>query len=75
MKTEKRIIAFALSIIMLLGIMILSAGAAAPDVPSADITYDSDNEWENTLVINENITVKIYGVTHENSGTAASAIK
>lgn len=45
-------------------------------IPEADIIYDSDSNWEGTLEINENKTVKISGITHSNQGTTyGSAIK
>lgn len=45
-------------------------------IPEADTIYDSDSNWEGTLEINENKTVKISGITHSNQGTVyGSAIK
>ena len=45
-------------------------------IPEADTIYDSDNNWEGTLEINENKTVKISSITHSNQGTDyGSAIK
>ena len=54
----------------------ISVKASDFPVPTADVTYDGDHDWEGTLVINENKTVKISGVTHSNDGTEYySAIK
>lgn len=48
-------------------------------IPAADVTYDNEaipGGWEDgTLLIDENKTVKIRGVTHENSGEDGSPIK
>ncbi len=42
-------------------------------IPSADVTYTEDNEWDGTLVIDQNKTVKISGINHDNTGTDAGA--
>ena len=68
-----RSVALFAAVLVVFGMMpLLPAGTgavyAADDVPSADVTYSADNEWEGTLVIDENKTVKISGITHENTG-------
>lgn len=51
--------------------------ATAASVPVADVTYTEDNNWEGTLEISQNITVKLSGLEHVNEGTTyrGSAIK
>lgn len=43
-------------------------------IPEADTIYDSDNNWEGTLEINENKTVKISSITHSNQGTTYGSV-
>ena len=46
----------------------MSAGTAQADtIPTADVTYTED--WVGTLEIDDNTTVKISGVNHDNTGT------
>lgn len=53
----------------------VSVPVLAVDIPDADVTYGSDNNWEGTLVISENKTVKISSVEHSNVGEDGSAIR
>lgn len=65
---------FSICMILFVGAIICVRASVFP-IPEASVTYDSDNDWEGTLVIDQNETVKISGITHENTGTYASAIK
>ena len=48
----------------------------ADSIPTADTIYNAENDWEGTLTLNHNCTVKIIDVTHSNEGTGnAAAIK
>ncbi len=40
---------------------------ADDEIPSVDVTYTED--WEGTLLLDQNQTVKISGITHSNDGT------
>ena len=56
--------------------MIAARVYAEGSVPVPDITYTSDSDWEGTLEVNEDKTIELNGVTHDNSGTTyGSAIK
>ena len=61
-----------------LGILLISFffvnNVKALDIPVADVTYDSTNDWEGTLVIDADQTVKISGINHENTGTTYGAV-
>ena len=48
----------------------------ALNIPTADVTYDVNNDWEGTLIINTDQTIKISGINHSNNGpTYKSVIK
>lgn len=57
----------------------LCARASNFDIPTPDVTYGVGGDypdWEGTLEVNENKTVKISGITHDNTETTyGSAIK
>lgn len=63
---------FSLCIALFVG-MIVAVGESNFPIPEVDVTYNSDNNWEGTLKINENKTVKISGVIHSNEGTSYGA--
>ena len=65
MKKIRKITAVVLALVFALG---MSAVSSAADIPEPEITYNAENNWEGTLVIDENKTVLISGVTHENTG-------
>ena len=68
--SKKKFIAIAL--VMVMGMLLNAFPAktfAAGNVPEADETYYDDNDWEGTLVIAENKTIKLSGITHNNDGT------
>lgn len=83
MKNGKRIKAKLVTVLTaVLTVFVMMPQMAAPAnaegwvVPEANYTHDQDNNWAGTLLINENETVKISGITHDNTGTIAGpAIK
>lgn len=54
---------------------ITSETAYAENIPDADVTYTSENDWEGTLALNTDCTVLISGITHDNSEYNGSVIK
>ena len=49
---------------------------ASDPVPNPDVTYDAYNNWEGTLIVDENKTIKLASLEHDNEGSQyASAIK
>lgn len=65
-----------LSILLPGGILFFGAPAAgATDIPAEDVTYTGDSAWEGTLEINRNLTVKVSGLTHENTESGDAAIR
>lgn len=54
-------------------LFLVSFGVKAVDIPEADITYT--NDWENTLTIDTNKTIKLVNITHANVDSGDAAIK
>ena len=78
MTAKKRLLPILVAVLMVFAMMPMIAARvyAEGSVPEPDITYTSDSDWEGTLVINENTTIELNGVTHDNSMTTyGSAIK
>ena len=70
MIARKRLLPILIALLMVFAMMPMIAARvyAEGSVPEPDITYTSDSDWEGTLVINENTTIELNGVTHDNSG-------
>ena len=63
-----------LLLILLVLVIGFNSNVKALNIPDADVTYTED--WEGTLVIDSDTTIKISGITHSNEGTTyAAAIK
>ncbi len=77
MKNSKRVLSLLLSLMLVLGAVAVGGMSVSADniLPDVDVTYTSENDWEGTLVIDESKTVKISGITHENTGSYGSPIK
>ena len=54
-------------------LFLVSFGVKALDIPEADVTYT--NDWENTLTIDTNITIKLVNIIHDNVDSGDAAIK
>ena len=77
MEMTKKFLSILLSLMLVLGAvavggMSVSAGSTLPE---ADVTYTQDTDWEGSLIIDESKTVKLSGITHENTGSDLSPIK
>jgi len=77
MKNFKRVLSLLLSLMLVLGAVAVGGMSVSADniLPNVDVTYTSENDWEGTLVIDESKTVKISGITHENTDSYGSPIK
>ena len=69
----------ALSMVVLLFVGAVACVRASNfDIPIADVTYGVGGDypdWEGTLEINRNLTVKVSGLTHENTESGDAAIR
>lgn len=79
MNVKRRIVSICMCMMMVFAMAPLvpygggMAFAADIPIPPADVTYTQDNDWEGTLLIDEDKTVKISNVTHDNTGKDAGA--
>ena len=55
----------------LIWVLSITISVKALNIPEADVTYTAD--WDNTLIINEDKTVKIINMIHDNTGTSSGA--
>ena len=56
---------------VLVCVLSITISVKAFDIPEADVTYTVD--WDSTLIINEDKTVKIINMIHDNTGTSNGA--
>ena len=78
MIARKRLLPILIALLMVFAMMPMIAARVYAEgfVPEPDITYTSDSDWEGTLEVNEDKTIELNGVTHDNSGIPyGSAIK
>lgn len=58
------IVGMVFSMVLLLSILgICRPAKAAPQIPEADVTYNSSNVWSGTLPVTKNKTIKLSGIT------------
>ena len=66
---------FCISFLLMGGVWLFESPAAfADDIPVADAVYTVENDWQGTLNINRDSTVKLFGVQHATLGMEGSPI-